>query len=208
MCTPSRSNATRSRSSSGADCHVRSCTVVFATTRRLTLLLLVPRPTTPAGRGSRLRAYWRVATPTSMCSTTRRFNGSVCARAWNVGSGTSRPSARTRGRETATLHPASTTSLGTVPARDAARAGTVRIPRTAQRRAILLQHRVEHAEARADHHLEEFAFVSTRSATSGRARTAGDSTAAIGRAMRDCFMAAPCWRACARGSSPLVYHEQ
>ena len=86
--------------------------------------------------------------------------------------------------------------------------GLMRIPRTAQRRAILLQHRVEHAEARADHHLEEFAFVSTRSATSGRARTAGDSTAAIGRAMRDFFMAAPCWRACARGSSPLVYHEQ
>ena len=31
----------------------------------------------------------------------------------------------------------------------------MRIPRTAQRRAILLQHRVEHAEARADHQLEE-----------------------------------------------------
>ena len=36
----------------------------------------------------------------------------------------------------------------------------------------------------------------------------GDSTAAIGRAMRDFFMAASCWRARARGSSPLVYHEQ
>ena len=34
----------------------------------------------------------------------------------------------------------------------------MRIPRPAQRRAILLQHRVEHAEARADHQLEEFGF--------------------------------------------------
>ena len=63
-------------SSRSADCHVRRCTVVFATHRRLTLLWLVPRRTTPDGRGSRLRASWRVAPPTSMCSTTRRFNGS------------------------------------------------------------------------------------------------------------------------------------
>ena len=34
--------------------------------------------------------------------------------------------------------------------------GRMRRPRTAQRRAILLQHRVEHAEARADHQLEAF----------------------------------------------------
>ena len=34
----------------------------------------------------------------------------------------------------------------------------MRIPRAAERRAILLQHRVEHAEARADHQLEEFGF--------------------------------------------------
>ncbi len=34
----------------------------------------------------------------------------------------------------------------------------MRIPRPAQRRAILLQHRVEHAEARADHQLEECGF--------------------------------------------------
>ena len=44
-------------------------------------LFLVPRLTTSAGTGSRLRAYWRVATPTSSCSTTRRFSGSVWARA-------------------------------------------------------------------------------------------------------------------------------
>ena len=66
MCTPSRISATSSRPSSGADCQARSCTVVLATNRRLTLLLLVPRLTTSAGPGSRLRAYWRVATPTSI----------------------------------------------------------------------------------------------------------------------------------------------
>ena len=119
MCTPSSSNATRSRPSSGADCHARNCAVVFATNRRLTLLLLVPRLTTPAGSGSRLRAYWRVATPTSICSTTRRFSGSVWASVCTVGKGTSRPPARTRGRWIPTLRPPSTTSLGTVPARDA-----------------------------------------------------------------------------------------
>lgn len=48
--------------SRGADCQARSCAVVFATKRRLTLLLLVPRLTTSAGTGSRLRAHWRVAT--------------------------------------------------------------------------------------------------------------------------------------------------
>src|SRR5262249_44549357 len=43
------------------------------------------------------------------------------AKARNVGSATSRPSARTRGRRICTLRPPSTTSLGTVPARPAAR---------------------------------------------------------------------------------------
>ena len=48
------------------------------------------------GTGSRLRAYWRVATPTSIWSTTRRFNGSVCASPWNVGSGNLTPRRRAR----------------------------------------------------------------------------------------------------------------
>ena len=39
----------------------------------------------------------------------------------NVGSATSSPSARTRGRRIATFRPPRTTSLGTVPARDAVR---------------------------------------------------------------------------------------
>jgi len=72
-------------------------------------------------RGARLRAYWRVATPTSICSTTRRFSGSSRVIARKVGNGTSSPLARTRGRRSATLRPPSTTSLGTVPAREACR---------------------------------------------------------------------------------------
>ncbi len=65
-----------SRSSSGGACHVSSWALVLATNRRLTALLLVPRLGTAAGSGSKLRAYCRVATPTSICSTTRRSNGS------------------------------------------------------------------------------------------------------------------------------------
>ena len=77
------------------------------------------------------------------------------------------------------------------------------------RRAVLGRYNIASSTRRPERTItsKRSAFVSTRSATSGRARTAGDATAAIGRAMRDFFMAAPCWRACARGSSPLVYHE-
>ena len=53
---------------------------------------------TPAGAGSRLRAYCRVATPTSICSTTRRSSGSSRAMVWNVGRATSPAAVRTRGR--------------------------------------------------------------------------------------------------------------
>ena len=80
-------------------------------------LLLVPRLVMSAASGSRLRAYWRVATPTSICSTTRRSNGSVWAIVSNVGNATSPAALRTRGRWIATLRPPSTISLGTVPAR-------------------------------------------------------------------------------------------
>jgi hypothetical protein len=51
----------------------------------------------------------------------RRFSGSVSANARNVGSATASPSARTRGRRICTFRPPRTTSLGTVPARDAVR---------------------------------------------------------------------------------------
>jgi hypothetical protein len=61
------------------DRQASSCAAVFATNRRLTALLLAPRVAIVDGSGSRLRAYCRVATPTSICSTTRRFNGSSLA---------------------------------------------------------------------------------------------------------------------------------
>ena len=64
------SNATRSRASNGALCHVASCAAVFATKRRLTALLLVPRLSISGPSGSKLRAYWRVATPTSIFDET------------------------------------------------------------------------------------------------------------------------------------------
>jgi hypothetical protein len=57
--TPSRMRPTSSRLSSGCDCQASNCARVLATNRRLTALLLVPRVTTGAGTGSKLRAYWR-----------------------------------------------------------------------------------------------------------------------------------------------------
>ena len=47
----------------------------------LAALLLVPRVRMSAPVGSRLRPYWRVATPTNICSTTRRLSGSASANA-------------------------------------------------------------------------------------------------------------------------------
>ncbi|NQW04252.1 MAG: hypothetical protein HQ485_09505 [Acidobacteria bacterium] len=82
--------------------HFSNCAAVWTTKRRLTALLLVPRLVSASPIGSKLRAYCRVVTPTSICSTMRRFNGSVWAIAWNVGSATSWP-----------------TALATVPARGA-----------------------------------------------------------------------------------------
>jgi hypothetical protein len=117
----------------------------------------------------------------------------------DVGSGTSCPSARTGGRGMATLRPPSSTSLGTVPGRRTL--GLMRIPRAAERGAILLQHRIEHAQAGSDHQFEEFGFVST-SSTSGRVRTSEDSTVAIGRAMRDFS-----WRLLVGGLAPAASHH-
>jgi hypothetical protein len=94
---------------------------VSATNRRLTALLLVPRLARPAGSGSRLRACCRVAAPTSIYSTTRRFSGSVSASVRSVGNGISCPPARTRERCTGTWRPPSAISLDAVPAREATR---------------------------------------------------------------------------------------
>jgi hypothetical protein len=61
------------------DRQASSCAAVFATNRRLTALVLVPRASIVVGSAPRLRAYRRVATPGSICSTTRRYSGSSFA---------------------------------------------------------------------------------------------------------------------------------
>jgi hypothetical protein len=54
---PVDSSATRSRASRAVDRQVASYAAHFATNRRLTALLLVPREAMVDGSGSRLRAY-------------------------------------------------------------------------------------------------------------------------------------------------------
>jgi len=46
-----------------------------STKRRLTVLLLVPLDSSSSGTGSSERAYFRVATPIVICSSTRAFIG-------------------------------------------------------------------------------------------------------------------------------------
>ena len=142
--TPSISSPARSSASNGVARHASSCAWVCATKRRLTALLLVPRVVMFAPSGSRLRAYWRVATPISIWSTTRRFSGSASVNAWAVGSGTSMPSRRTRGRRIATLCPPRTT-------RPRSMAGAIRVPGRLMRipgathgSPIFFEHRLEH----------------------------------------------------------------
>jgi len=70
-----------------------------------------PRVVTVSGTGSNERPYFRVATPTSICSTARFSSGSSRTNASYVGSRTSPPSTRrTRGRRTDTRRPPRTSS--------------------------------------------------------------------------------------------------
>ena len=155
MWRPSISSATRLIASSAVDRQAASCAAVSRTNRRLTALLLVPRTRTAAPTGSKLRPYCRVATPRSICSTTRRFNGSVSANALNVGRATSALAERTRGRRICTFRPPRTTSLVTVPARDAARSGSCayRGPQIAVRSASSIVVRTLRPDATASHQL-------------------------------------------------------
>ncbi len=76
---------------------------VAATNRRLTALRLVPRDASPGGAGSIERAYFRVETPSTICSTARGVSGSASANCSHVSSFISRPSTLcTRGRRTRT----------------------------------------------------------------------------------------------------------
>jgi hypothetical protein len=58
--------------------------------------------------------------------------------------------ARTRGRRSVTLRPPSTTSLGTVPAREACRSPLMLIARATDGRPIVFEHRLQDLQARGD----------------------------------------------------------
>ena len=197
MCTPARSKATRSRASSGADCHVRSCAVVFATNRPVAQIATSGAAPWSSPRTVGDAAFARAAahhagrqglqTPRILAGRDAHHHVLDDAPIQRVGVhqglGTSAagPHARRRGRAAARppLCRARPARLGWAPCPR----GLMRIPRTAQRRAILLQHRAS-STRRPERTInsKSSAFVSTRSATSGRDRTAGDSTAAIGYA--------------------------
>jgi len=140
-------------------------------------------------RHVKLRAYCRVATPTSICSTARRSSGSVVAIASNVGSATSPVAVRTRGRWTATFRPPITTSLRTVPARLAGRSGSWGIPRAADGRAVLFEHGCEHLQRRT-----QGQFQQTRSSCRRAERPAADDAAAIQRGERVRLCETSSWR--------------
>ena len=154
-CTPSISSPTRSSASSGVARHASSCAWVCATKRRLTALLLVPPVVTSAPSGSRLRAYWRVATPISIWSTTRRFSGSAFANARAVGNGTSSPARRARGRRIATFRPPSTDLTRRMPRSIRLARRLMRISWPTDGGPILFQHGFEYLQARRDDQLLE-----------------------------------------------------
>ena len=112
--------------------------------------------------------------------------------------------ARPRGRATVTFRPTSTTSLRTVPAREALRA--------AWRTSLGLHSAVRSSLSSASTtrkpdptiSSKSSVFVSTSNSTSGSGRMVKAATAAIGRTLRDFFRAAPYWRARARSHISTV----
>jgi hypothetical protein len=76
--------------------------VVRSTSARLAALLLVPLAVSSSSIGSRLRAYPRVETPSTICSATLADRGSDWRSVSRLGSSTSPPPLRrTRGRSIA-----------------------------------------------------------------------------------------------------------
>ena len=119
---PSIITATRFSSRRSLAIHSSSCSCVAATKRRLTALRLVPRVVTPSATGSSDRAYLRVETPTTICSTARSVRGSSDENRAQLGSTTSSLArVRARGRFTLTRRPPRTSSPGTWPMRIACR---------------------------------------------------------------------------------------
>lgn len=91
--------AQMSRSPSDRAIQSASFSVVSATKRRLTALLLVPRVSTLSGRVSSERSYFLVATPIAICSRARTSSGSLLESSSHASSGTSFPSRSTTERD-------------------------------------------------------------------------------------------------------------
>ena len=99
-----------------------SCAAVFATNRRLTALLLVPRDVDLGADRFQAAAVLPRGDPEEHLLDDATIQRVGIRERLETSAGRLRaPSARTRGRRICTFRPPSTTSLVTVPARDAAR---------------------------------------------------------------------------------------
>src|SRR3989449_524696 len=118
--TPSSMITGRSSSLRERDRKAVTCSFVLATKRRETLERLTPIDSCSSSSGSRLLAYPRVLTPTSICSTARSLRGSSSLNVFQVGSSTSRPlMLRTRGLVRRIFRPPKTRGPSVVPCRKA-----------------------------------------------------------------------------------------
>ena len=157
----------------------------------------MPRVVTSAPSGSRLRAYWRVATPINIWSTTRRFSGSVSVKARAVGSGTSVPSRRARGRANRAPSARPTRPDSAYAPRDApaARVDAHTVAHTRRPDPLPAWPRAPSGPTRRPAPGARPAYQRGSRPTEG----AGASGIPIGDGegtVRDCFfMAAPCWEA-------------
>ena len=205
MWTPSTSSATRSSASSAVDRQAASCAAVFATNRRLTALLLVPRLAPRRRTGSRLRRVLARGDARRASARPRDDSADRCRRTpRNVGSGdflAVGPHPRP-----ANLHlPTAEHDL----ARDRAGArrraarpdAAYRGPQIAVRSSSSIVVRTFRPDATASS--ISSARVSTRRSTRGRWRWLGESTWCDRSTVRDSrFMAAP-----AGGLSPWLSHR-
>ena len=153
-CTPSIKSPTRSSASSDAVCHAASCAAVFATNRRLTALLLVPRLRIVAGTGSRAP---RIAPGGD---AHQHLLDHAAIQRIDIGHGLERgqhhlPAPRPYPRPLDGDLPAAEDDLTPYGAGAPAGRSAVGIPRAAECRAILFEHGLQDLQARADRQLEQ-----------------------------------------------------
>ena len=171
MWTPSISSATRSSASSAVDRQAASCAAVFATKRRLTALLLVPR--TSARRPDRLQAAGVLprgdADEHLLDDPTIRADRCRPTPQTSAGRPLRRPRAPAAAESAPSVRRGRPRSV-TVPARDAARSGSCayRGPQIAVRSSSSIVWRTFRPDATANS--ISSARVSTRRSTRGRWR--------------------------------------